>query len=185
MKPKQIVGKAKGPERVTVGSVTVRIYPRTKPAGYVAYEAADYSLGRRRLRSFADHAKARREAERIAGLMAAWEATAAQIRGPEAASYGRAVELPRPTGDALELVASRYDKAVKPLGDGSRIAEAVRFFLARNPDTLPQKTVAETVDELLVVKEGRGRSGRYLADLRARLRRFADSFHVGIADVTT
>ena len=172
------------PEVIKTGSVAVKIYQREKTGGYIAFEVADYSSGTRRLRSFADHAEARREAGRIARLLASGESTAAQMRGADAASYGRAIELIRETGLPLELVAARYAEMFKILG-GDHCIKAAKFFKERNTDDLPQKPVAEVVSELLTTKEARGASGRYISDLRARLTRFAESFKVNIADVQT
>jgi integrase len=170
------------PERVIVGNVAVRIYHRLK-GGYLVWEVADYSDGHRRLRSFSDHAEARREARRIAQSLASGETTAAQMRGPDAASYGRAVELLRPIGDPLELAVVRYAEAVGIVGDGGRLAEAAKFWKERNPDAMPTRTVRQAVDELLELKRSRGKSARYLEDLKSRLGRFAAAFEVNVADV--
>ena len=140
--------------------------------------------GTRRLRGFSEHSEARREAERIARQLASGETTAATMRGSDAASDGRAVELLRQTGVPLELAAGHFAEAFRIL-KGDRIVDAAKFFAARNTESLPQKTVAEVVNELLTTKEARGKSDRYLQDLRARLNRFAESFKVGIANVTT
>ena len=93
----------------------MKIYTRQKSGGYTVHEFADYSRGRRRLRSFSDHAKAVKEAKRIA----------------------------------------------------------------------PSRTVAEVKDELLAAKEARGKSPRYVEDLRARLSRFAEAFATDIASIST
>jgi site-specific recombinase XerD len=177
-------GKRKDrPEKVTVGNVKVAIYHRRK-AGYDVFEVADYSNGPRRLRSFADHARARAEAERIARLLSAGEVAALDLRPNERASYGRAVELLRPTGVPLELAAAHFAQAVQILGS-DRLAEAAKFFVERNPDRLPSKTVSEVVTELLAAKEARGLSERYLQDLRCRLRRLAQAFQTQVASITT
>ena len=171
------------PERVAVGNVTVPIYARTK-AGYEVFEVADYSNGLRRLRSFSNRDLARSEAKRIAMRLASGEVNAAQMRGTDAASYGRSIELLRQTGVPLELAAAHFAEAFRIL-KGDRIVDAAKFFAARNTENLPQKTVAEVVAEFLAAKQARGKSDRYLQDLRARLSRFAESFKVGIANVTT
>src|ERR1051325_10329833 len=109
--------KKNRPEKVTVGNVTVKIYRREK-AGYEIFEVADYSRGSRRLRSYNDHDEAIAEAKKIARLMAAGEATAAQFRNSDAASYGRAREILRAAGldTPIELVASMHVEAVQIFG---------------------------------------------------------------------
>jgi integrase len=176
--------KQKKYEEVAVGNVTVKIYTREKSGGYRVHEVSDYSTGARRLRSFSDHDEAVKEATRIAELMAAGEVQGAQMLGADRASYGRSVELIRPTGMALELVASHFAEAYRILG-GDRVIEAAKYFVKRNPDSLPARTVAQVKDELLAAKEARGKSKRYLEDLRARLSRFADAFQTDVASVTT
>ena len=87
--------------------------------------------------------------------------------------------------DSIELVASRYAAAVRLLGgDGSRIETAIKFFLARNRENLPHKTVAEVVEVLIEAKARSKKSKRYLQDLRSRLYRLADAFKVEISSVT-
>lgn len=170
------------PEVIRVGSVAVKIYRRVTPAGYERFEVADYSTGRRTLRGFSDYGEARTEAERVARLMASGETTAAGMRNFEAASYGRAVELLRPTGVSLEIACATFADNFTALG-GNRISEAVRFFLTRNPDKLTSKTCAEVATELIDVRTKRGASKRYVEDLRSRLAAFSRTFQKNVADV--
>src|SRR5215469_14685137 len=89
------------PETVQVGNIVVKIYSREKTGGYKVFEVADYSKGFRQLRSFSDHAEARTEAEKIARQLSTGEVTAAQMNGKDAAEYGQAKEIIRPTGLSL------------------------------------------------------------------------------------
>ena len=66
---------------------------------------------------------------------------AATLTNVEAESYGRAIELLRPTGDALLTAVERYVEAAKLLGGGSRLIEAVKSFLER--DGFPSKFSAK------------------------------------------
>lgn len=172
------------PKTIAVGGTKVRVYRRRRANGSYGFEVADYTSGFRRLRSFADPGKAMAEAERIARLLAAGEAHAAQVSGKDVASFGRAIELIRPTGAPLELAASTYAEAVKILG-GDRILEACRYFADRDPTRLPPKTVAEAAAELVAMKQARGKSDRYVQDLRARLARLAEAFATQVSSVTT
>jgi len=154
-------------QRVTIGNVTVKIYRRERPyydGKRILWQVSDYSNGSRRLREFADHGHAMAEAERIARGLATGEAIAAGIRNSEAASYGRAMELLRPSGASLEIACATYAKAFDLLS-GDAMIEAARFYSARRPDKITRRTVAEVLAELLAAKEARGKSDRYLADL--------------------
>jgi integrase len=164
----------------------VKIYRRTRPTANgkrSLFQVVDYSNGTRRLREFTDHAKARREAEKIARQLATGETTAGAMRNSEAASYGRAVELLRPLNISLEVAAANYAKAVEILG-GDYIIEAAKFYARHRADQITLRTVAETVAELIDAKKARGKSARYLSDLSTRLNRFAKDFAVDISTVT-
>jgi integrase len=179
--------KRRKPETVKAGDVTVKIYRRRKVINgkaYTVFEVADYTTGTRRLRSFSDHGKALAEAGRLARQISTGEATAATMRNSEAASYGRAIELLRPTGASLEVAAAGYAKAFEILG-GDSVIEAANFYARHRADLITRKTVAEVVAELVDVKKARGKSARYIGDLSARLARFATAFAVDIGTVTT
>jgi hypothetical protein len=176
------------PETVKVGNVTVSIYKRQRPTAIgkrrIIFEVADYTNGIRRLRGFSEHADARKEAEKIARQLSSGDATAATMRNSEAASYGRSTELLRPTGAALELAASVYAKCYEILGS-DRMIEAATFFKRHGAGEVTRKPVAEVVAELIAAKEARGKSLRYIGDLRSRLTRFAESFAVDVSTITT
>ena len=55
---------------------------------------------------------ARRYAERIAGQMSAGQASAATMLDTEAAAYGQAIELLRPTGTDLLVAAASQTQGV-------------------------------------------------------------------------
>ena len=179
--------KNKRYELATVGNATVKLYRRERKtlAGEARwiFEVSDYTAGPRRLRGFSDLAEARREAMRIAGQLATGEANAAAMLGTEAASYGRAVELLRPTGASLELATATYAKAFEILG-GDYFIEAARFFSMHRVDKLVRRTVAEVASELVEAKKSRGKSGAYVRTLANQLAHFAESFAVDISAVT-
>jgi len=175
-------------ETVSVCNVTVKIYRRqrrrTTGKSRTIYELADYTTGIRRLRGFSDHGDARKEAEKIARSISAGEATVATMRNPEAASYGRAVELLRPTRTPIEIAAGAYANAFEILG-GDYIVEAAKFYARHRVDQIERRPVADVVSEMISLKETQGKAARYLDDLRARLNRFAEAFAVDISTVTT
>ena len=164
------------PVTLTVGNVKVRIYTVTRADGYTFHQIADYTGGTRKLRSFASLPEARAEAERIARLLASGETTAARMRGTDAASYGRAVELLRQTGDPLELVAARYANAVTILGSGNLLAAACRDYARLHPASRPTVTIEAAIAELLAAKQGEQASADYLTDLKGRLGKLAAAF---------
>lgn len=138
----------------------------------------------RTLRGFSDLATARKEAGRVAGNISNGESAAAQMRGPQMASYGRAIELLRPTGISLEIAAATVAKAVQILG-ADRIIEAANSFVKQEENQITRRRVADVVTELLAKREADGKSKRYLSDLSSRLNRFAAEHLVEISSLTT
>lgn len=189
--------KRRKPETVKVGNIAVKIYRRDKrhklkddkgkPTGEIAFyrvfEVEDFTTGRRRLQSFSDHDKAVAKANQIAEQLSTGKALAAALTNAEAASYGRGVELIRPTGATLETACDTYARCYKEVGD--RIFEACQFFKLHQVDAIKQRTVQQTITELIEHKEKRKKSKRYVGDLKARLNRFAESFAVDISTITT
>jgi integrase len=172
-------------ESVCAGNVVVKIYHRTTKGGkYHTWEVVDRSSGTRLLRSFSNHDKAIAEANRIARLISTGESHAARITGKDAASFGRALELLRPTGQAIEFAAANYAKAFEILGS-DRIVQAAQDFARRNPSTRQARTVRQVADELIELKARRGAGVRYLEDLRSRLAALATRFAVNVDTVTT
>ena len=176
------------PESVKAGNVTVRIYKRRRQTTTgnfrTVFEVADYSEGVRRFRGFSERAAAVEAAKGIASKIASGDVSAASLSNSESASYGRAVELLRPTGASLELAASTFAKCFELLG-GDNLLEAARHFAKFNPAKVEQRLVAEVIADLLAVKTADGCSADYLTDLRQRCNRFADRFAVDISTVTT
>ena len=176
-------------ELVKEGDVVVRIYhgKRSKKGGgtRATYQVADYTSGERRLQFFSDHANAKAEATRIAGLISDGMTTAAQLNNAEAASYGAAVQTLRAAGieTKLELVASIHATAVKILG-GDRIIEACRDWARRNPVERPIRTVRAVADEMIERQTKQKKSHRYLGDLRYQLNKICERFVMNIGEVT-
>ncbi len=178
------------PMVVKRGSVQVRVYRVSRKSGPQRgsefYQVADYSSGKRLLRSFGDRERALAEADRVASLMARGEVYAANFQPKDRASYVRAIELLRPLGISLEVAVADYVDLVNLVGgQRQRLPEAVRLHLLSHPASLPDKSVAEAVAELLARKKSQGMSERYLQDLACRLGRFGTDFAMPVARITT
>jgi hypothetical protein len=149
MKPVQF------PFAVKRGSVTVKIY-LTTTHGSESFQAADYSAGTRRLRAFADFARAKTEAEDIARRMSGGgDLDALTLRSADRAAYLRAVANLKPTGAAIESATAAFAEAVKILG-GDMVVEAARFYAKRHPTKMATRTVKEFAAEMI---EAKGQGG--------------------------
>src|SRR5206468_246667 len=82
-----------------------------------------------------------------------------------------ALDLLRPLGVRLQDVATQYAQVYPKLG-GRPLAEAVDFFVQRNPLGMPVKTVDEVYREMLAAKRADSASSVYLKDLTVRIRCF-------------
>lgn len=171
------------PVKVRCGSVVVPVY-RRKVAGGWGYLVANYSEGRRRLDSYKDPEEALAVADKIARGLAKGDVTATQLRSSDAAAYGRALELLRPTGIGLEVACAAIAEAWKVAPGLETILAACRDHAKRAKVVVPTRVEA-VVDELLKVKASRGASERYLGDLRSRLGQFKADFRCNIGDVRT
>jgi integrase len=77
-----------------------------------------------------------------------------------------------------------YVAALAKVPAGASLLEAVTDYAKRHPSTMPSKSVAEVVAELIAEKESANLSDEHLRDLRKRLTPFAKSFQMPIGSVS-
>lgn len=171
------------PRVVTEGRASIRIYRRRTPSGNWGFLVANYAGGKRRLDSYPTEADALREAGRLARMLSEREVVAAEMRNEDAAAYAAAVQSLRPFNLELPTVASTVAECLKLVGTLPGLLEACQEHANRQPINLPVLTVAEAVKACLEAKKTGGASPRYLADLRYRLGRFQDAFHVNVSAI--
>lgn len=171
------------PVVVRRSGLSVRIYPRAR-GDLVHFQVADYSTGKRRLVAFPTLAEAKTHAELVATRLASPDKAVLELKTSDRAAYLRAMQLITPLKVPLELVASEYAEARRILGDRSLLL-AARFYVQKNPDTIPRKMMTDVVQELLEDKAAKGKSERYLADLKYRCERFGNALSCAVGDITT
>ena len=187
----------------TCGREKVPVYRRIAPNGSRCFMIADYSTGKRRFLSFADEALAVEKAGKLAKQLSEREVLAAAMTNAQASEYAAAVQklVPFKVGllsaadvvaDALRIMGGfKDDEAVRtaaaqglPLPDLANVRDAAKFYATRQKKIIP-KRVGEVVAELVALKKARGKSERYLRDLRSRLARFAGMFKRDIGNIAT
>jgi integrase len=164
-------------ETVRDGSVSVPIY-RQRQAHTTTHTVTWYECGRRLRKSFADPAKARDHAKKVARGLAQLGSSSLTLTGEELLAYSRARQMiPGEAIDAavLELVEGRKLS-------GNRVIEACGKFSRVQLRESP--SVEACVAEMLAAKEASGRSKEHVRDLRSRLGMFARSFRVPLSSVT-
>jgi integrase len=169
------------PLEIKSGGVRVKIY-KTVDRNYERFTVAYHEGARRRLKQFADEAKARREAKLVAERLNAGQGEILSLSGKDRDSFQHAKyklkALGIPLADAIdEYVAAKALKV--PL------LAAAKFYHETHSTKLPDKSVTEVVQEMLEAKRKDRVSKVYLHDLKTRLGRFSRDFSVRIADVQT
>ncbi len=174
------------PILVSIGRNHVRIYPRSGERGRAPrWQIADYSSGKRRLRSFASERAARDEAARMVARLNAVDHAGAGMTGDDRRDLARATDFVAPLGLDVPTACCLLAEAAALVGHENIVA-ACKAYARRAPVARTPLPLGKAVVDLLEAKETKGRSNRHLDDLRYRLGRFA-SDHPGMAlgDFTT
>ncbi len=172
------------PKEIKRGSVSVIIY-KTPSKGYDNYTLAYYQDGRRKREYSADYpAILKRSEEVLDDLNDGKPTVEGVLKTAERTEFVRAKDTLKSKNVTLPLdvVARHYAEAVKLLGS-DLVIEAAREYAKRHPLKLPQKSVADVVDEFIETRRAKGVSHRYLEDLVYRLGRFKDSIRSNIGQV--
>lgn len=186
------MSKRTGPyKRVKVGNVTIPIYRTANPkaeAGFefkVAYYQHDGDGKTRRIKTFADVAKAEKFAENVNAAITKGDSNTLTLTGDEFLAYRDAVNS-LPAGVRLTTAVHEYAAAIKKLKDVP-LAVAIEGYLKAFAK-MRKKNVQSIVDELVEFKRTNKRrpvSAVYLQDLRLRLDKFAEAFNLDIDEITT
>ena len=186
------------PVEVSEGSVTVKVYRVrnkvyrfTTQRGKVSLKPrfsfmVNYVAGEQRhQKMFADYEEAYRHAESKARALSRGEHDALELRAVDARAYVNAVDLVKPTGMPLEVIAKYYMEAWKALAGRATVPEAAREYARRHQHNMPRKTVPEAVEEMIKVREKDGTSDAYLKVLRVYLGQFKQRIQTQLTLVTT
>lgn len=164
------------------GSAVVKIY-LTPTNGCESYTISYWRAGKRHRQSFAEFARAKREADKVATQLTAGDLDVLTLTSADRAAYLRAKQLLDPLGIPLEAVAAEYCEA-KKLISGVPLARAADFYLRHHPSNIKPRLVKDVVEELLASKEGDGLSQGYLRHLRYDLEKFQKVFSCNIGSIT-
>lgn len=157
---------------------------RTPNKGYPLFTVVYYDGDGKRCRhTFSNYRRAREAAREAASRLATGEREVRVLCGRELVVYQRAIKAVYPTGCDLDMAAIQFAEACKRL-NGAPLSDAVDAFARQKQARIEPKTVKEVVEELLKVKQEKGRSFLYLKDLRLRLDRIVKAFPRPLADIT-
>ena len=166
---------------IKAGSSRVKIYRVVEPHRE-RHTLAYHEGAQRKLRQFADEGEARREAKLVAERLNAGQGAALELTGKDRDAFLYAVRKLKPLGIALT---SAVDEFIDAKAVGVPLLASAQFYKAKHHAKLPQKTVAEVVEEFIKAKTQDGMSLRYLSDCRSRMGRLAKDVRSSIADIET
>src|ERR1700678_3638949 len=101
-------------EEITVGNTTVKLYSFQRGERTI-YSLNNYLEGKRQVRQFSDYGEAKREANSIARRLEAGQRKVLNLTDNDAATYTRAVDYLKATGQALDFAAKEYADAFTTL----------------------------------------------------------------------
>ena len=178
--PTPSVDEQEFPLEIGSRNAIVKIYRSKNKHGYTSYQFADYTSGKRKLKTFSDLAKAKKAAGEVAKRLNDGDVDVLELRSTDRASYLRGMEL-LPPGISLEVACAIIAEGHKLVGN--RILEACRLLHKKDPANLPVKTVKEVVSEFVAFKRANKFSEEYVADLDYRLGKFSEAFQCNIGSV--
>lgn len=176
-------GKKSKVIEIRKSSTTVKIYP-VQNRGETLFMVTWFVAGKRHRKNFRDEVAARREAALVANKMSAGQSQVLLLTSTERESYLHAKRALARIGVPLHDAIQDYVAAWEILKN-EPLLPAVRFYATHGHQRLAKKSVQEVVADFLKIRKQDGCSERYLQDIRSRLGRFGDAFHMGIADVGT
>jgi integrase len=106
-----------------------------------------------------------------------------EISAKDRRDFDGAMDVLRPLGLSLYEAATRLREALELLPAGTSLAEACRFYTARNPAAATPRLVPEVLADLIADRRASGCSEEHVRDFQKRLGPFADRFVVPIASI--
>lgn len=164
------------------GNVSVPVY-RTSSKGYAGFTVAWYEGGKRHRKFFANEAKARTHAKRVATKIENQERSALAVSSLDARIYAAAVSELKPLGLALDSAVREVVAARRIVGDYP-LLQALQFWKRHHHDAIEDKRVANVVAELVNGLRKDGRSETHVVEMERVLKKFADTFKMNIGNIT-
>lgn len=186
-KRNQAEGGRRKPTVFRQGSFRGHLYEFTKKvrgAPYTFFRASFYGPdGKLVRRDFGTRAQAEETLADAANAYGHSRPDVLEITPQQRRDLDAAVEILQPLNLSLYEAASRLREAMQLLPPGTSVAEACRFFSARNPAAATPRLVPEVLADLIADRRASGCSEEHLRDFEKRLRPFADRFAVPIASI--
>ena len=172
-------------KRITekVGNVTVPIYP-TPSNGYNGFTVAWRDGGKRLRKFFARLADARNHARQIATKIENQERQVFTLKPEHARTYVDAVSILQPLNLGLDAAVREIVAARGIVGDYP-LLQALQFWKRHYDDAIPEKRVADVIDELVNGLRKDGASEAHVDEMERVLGKFSEAFQTDIGNVST
>ena len=173
--------------KVSVGAVSVPIYPLKNKAGEVTRYCIVYRPGKKAGRVRVTKvrlADAKKAAERICLDIARGQVRAGRLTTDQLLQAAEALEIIEPRGWTLDGLAREAEAAVQSAG-GTSLAEMARFWARHHQASMSKRTVGEIHADLLDTKRDHGLSRRYWRGLDQDLGKFCAAFQGKVAGEIT
>lgn len=176
-------------DEVKIGNCVVKIYA-VKNRGNDFLSLSYNWAGERKQRllrhaSQADERRARSTARDIATAMHNGRADQLNYFADDQRIYKGAQDALSKLPVAVDAACREYAQAREVIGNAGTLLDAAEYFRRSKPTAIKKITAKEAVEEYISQGEKDGHSVRHLQDVRNRLRKFVNDFHVPIAEITT
>jgi integrase len=177
---------------VTVGSVTLKIYPTptlrrvgNRIRTYHAWTAVHHFGDRRIRRKYSDLEAAKRDTAKIAKDIAHGQTAAMDLTNADAAGWLRCKQLAAEVGQPPELLVAESVSGRKQLRGRATIERVIDDWVTRNPAEIAPRTVPDLVPDFIKTIEAAADAGElHIKDRRIRLERFARQFLCPVTAIT-
>lgn len=170
-----------------LGSFSATIYTTTKVVDGVDYKIWRPSYyrpdGRRVIRDCGTLERAQEILTEAGQAFGSQRPDLLEITTTDRRDLDAAQSILSPLGITLYEAAVRLKEAIEILPKGASLAEACRFYAARNPAAATPRLVPEVLRDLIADRQASGCSQEHLRDFEKRLRPFAEAFACPIASI--
>ena len=167
-----------------IPGITAKVYKSVNAKGYTSFVLTYSLLGKRKIETFNDPAKAVAAGETAISKIANGEQAVLELTNTAKDIYMRAEGYLKPLGVPLDVAAQEYAAMRGILNGAGSPIEAARFFAKSHAKELPRITVPKAVEECLTHCRADGKSDARMHQLEFYLNEFAGCQNIDVSELT-